>query len=284
MNPAMDTARPPGRVQWMLHATLVALSLLTLFPLAIMVLLSLKDRAQIYGQFWSLPNPIRWENLADGVGLTLQYIWNSVVVSGGVVVLVVVCGALAAYAFVQLKYPGWRAIYTSIISLLMIPGILVLVPLYLTTRNLNLLNSYTGLILPQVAGFLPFAIFLFKTFFEQLPKDLFDSARIDGASEWTVLASVVVPLSKPIVSTVVVLNLLSSWNNYVWPLVVVRDEALRTIPLGLVFLFTELNLNNYPKPGLEMACYLVASLPMLIAFFFAMRTFMQGITSGALKI
>lgn len=270
--------------QWPLHLGLWALSFITLFPLLIMLQLSMKDRGQVYARFWNLPSPIRWENYFVAFEQTKLYIFNSFVVSGLVCIGTVLVGALAAYAFCQLRFRGCDLLYVSILSLLMIPGVLVLVPLFLTVRSLGILNSYYGLILPQIAATLPFAVFLFRAFFAQIPTDLFASARIDGASEWRVLAHIVFPLSKPIISTVVVLNLLATWNNYVWPLIVVRDEALRTIPLGLVFLFTELNLNNFPNPGLEMACYLVASLPMLVAFFVAMRTFMKGITSGALKI
>jgi len=269
--------------QLLLHVGLLGLSLMTLFPFIMMLMIASKDRAQIATRFWGFPDPIRWENFATGFTLTQRYILNSVVVSGFATLLTLACAVMMAYAFSQLRFPGRTALWVCSISLLMVPGILVLVPLFLTVRSLGMLNSYPGLILPQVAGALPFALFLFRTFFDQLPRDLFSSARIDGASEPAVLWHVVLPLSKPIVSTVGVLTLLATWNNYVWPLVCVRDEELRTIPLGLVFLFTELNLSNFPNPGLEMATYAVASVPMLVCFFFALRTFLHGLTSGAIK-
>jgi ABC-type glycerol-3-phosphate transport system permease component len=261
----------------------LCLSLMTLFPFIMMLMIASKDRAQIATHFWGLPDPVRWENFVMGFNLTQRYILNSVVVSGFATLLTLVCATLMAYAISQLRFPGRNIVWVTSISLLMVPGILVLVPLFLTVRSFGMLNSYPGLILPQVAGSLPFAVFLFRTFFDQLPRDLFSSARIDGASEAAVLWHVVLPLSKPIVSTVGVLTLLATWNNYVWPLVCVRDEELRTIPLGLVFLFTELNLSNFPNPGLEMATYAVASVPMLVCFFFALRTFLHGLTSGAIK-
>jgi ABC-type glycerol-3-phosphate transport system permease component len=269
--------------EWLLHAGLALLSLLTLFPFIMMLMIASKDRAQLATRFWGLPDPIRWENFATGFSLTQTYIFNSIVVSGLATLLTLLCATLMAYAISQLRFPGRDIVWFTSISLLMVPGILVLVPLFLTVRSLGILNSYPGLILPQVAGSLPFALFLFRTFFDQLPRDLFASARIDGASELSVMLHIVLPLSKPIVSTVGVLTLLATWNNFVWPLVCVRDEELRTIPLGLVFLFTELNLSNFPNPGLEMAAYAVASVPMLICFFFALRTFLHGLTSGAIK-
>jgi ABC-type glycerol-3-phosphate transport system permease component len=276
----IGSLHPP---QPLLHAVLIVLSLMTLFPFLMMLMIAAKDRAQIAARFWNLPDPVRWENFTMGLSLTQRYILNSIIVSGFATALTLVCAALMAYAISQLRFPGRGALWAVTISMLMVPGILVLVPLFLTARSLGILNSYPGLILPQVAGALPFALFLFRTFFDELPRDLFASARIDGASEPAVLLHVVVPLSKPILSTVGVLTLLATWNNYVWPLVCVRDEELRTIPLGLVFLYTELNLSNFPNPGLEMATYAVASAPMLVCFFFALRTFLHGLTSGAIK-
>ena len=274
------TAKPS---QILLHLGLLALSALTLFPAAMMVLIASKDRAQLYTRFWSLPDPVRWDNFATALSLTLPFILNSVVVSAGVTLLCVAISVAAAYGFSRLEFPGRNVAWVAMIALLLVPGVLVLVPLFLTVRGLGLFNTYAGLVLPQVAGGIPFAVYLFKSFFDQLPDDLFAAAAIDGASDLQMIRHIVLPLSKPIVATVAVLTLLGSWNNYVWPLVVTRDESLRTIPLGLVFLFTDLNLSNFPNPGLEMAAYLIGSLPMLVFFFFATRTFMQGISSGAIK-
>lgn len=263
------------------HAALVAGSALTLFPFAVMVSMAAKDPAQIYARFWGLPSPIRWENFVFGGRVTLTYLLNSVIVSGGVCAGTLAVAMLAAYAFSVHRFRGRNALYSAIIVLLMVPGMLLLVPLFLTVRDLGLLNSHGGLILPQIAGSLAIAVFLMRNFFDQLPRDLFDTARIDGAREWQVLGHVVLPLSTPIVSTVAIINVLASWNNYVWPLLVVRDAGLRTIPLGLAFLETEYYLRL--RPGAMMATYTMASVPMLLLFLAAMRTFMKGMTQGALK-
>jgi ABC-type glycerol-3-phosphate transport system permease component len=226
---------------------------------------------------------VRWEHFARAAELVAPFVVNSIIVSAAVTVLALLVASMAAYAFARIPFRGRGAAWSLVIGLLLVPGVLVLVPLFLRVRELGLFNTYAGIILPQVAGSLPFAIFLFRNFFGQLPEALFGAAEIDGASDWQVLRHVVLPLSKPIVSTVGVLVLLSSWNNYVWPLVVTRDEALRTIPLGLVFLFTDLNLSNFPNPGLEMAAYAMGAAPIIVIFFLATRTFLQGISSGAIK-
>ncbi|MCX7019995.1 MAG: carbohydrate ABC transporter permease [Candidatus Sumerlaeota bacterium] len=246
-----------------------------------MVQLAFKDSAQITVDFWGLPNPFRWENIAFGFTVTIGCIANSMLVSGLVCALTLVLAALAAYSFSHLRFCGSEAVFLLVVGLLMVPGVLVLVPLFLTTRDLGLINSYWGLILPQVAGGLPLGILFLRSFFDGLPADLFDAARIDGASEASVLRHVVTPLSKPILSTVAVLNILATWNNYVWPLVVLRDALLRTIPLGLAFLVTEYDLQR--QPCKQMAAFAVASIPMIVCFLVAMRPFMRGITSGALK-
>ncbi len=267
--------------QTALHTALLAGTGLTLFPLLVMVGMAAKDPAQIYARFWNWPAPIRWENFAFGLRVTVKYLFNSLAVSGATCVLTLVVALFAAYAFSVLRFRGQRSFFAAIIALMMVPGILTLVPLFLTVRQLGLLNSYAGLVWPQVAASLPIAIFLMKHFFDEIPRDLFDTARIDGAREWQILRHVVLPLSMPIVSTVAIINVLGSWNNYVWPLLVVRDEALRTIPLGLAFLDTEFYLRL--RPGMSMAAYTMASIPMVLFFLFAMKTFIKGMTSGAIK-
>lgn len=267
--------------QAMLHMALVILAAVTLFPVLMMVQLALKDSAQMTVRFWGLPRPFRWDNIMFGIEATLGCIANSILVSGAVCALTLALALLAAYSFSHLRFRGSEALFLAVVGLLMVPGVLVLVPLFLTTRDLGLINGYWGLILPQVAGGLPLGIFFLRGFFDGLPADLFDAARIDGASEFSVLRHVVVPLSKPILGTVAVLNILATWNNYVWPLVVVRDASLRTIPLGLAFLVTEHDLLR--QPSKQMAAFAVASIPMVVCFLVAMRPFMRGITSGALK-
>jgi ABC-type glycerol-3-phosphate transport system permease component len=188
---------------------------------------------------------------------------------------------LAAYAFVFFQFPLKRLLFWAILILMMLPGILVLVPLFVVTRNLGLMNSYAGLILPQVAGNLVIAIFLFHAYLEDFPRPLIEAARIEGASEWAVLWRVVLPLCTPVASTVVIVTVLSTWNNYAWPLLVVRDEALRTIPLGLGFIQTEYDLQH--NTSVLMACYAVASVPLLACFLVFLRPFLEGLSAGAVK-
>ncbi len=273
--------RPARSRQWLLHAVLVVLSLLTALPFAIMTLMSAKDLGQLTLSFWAWPSPFRWENYWFGLRVTVEYLGNSLVVSAAVCALTLACAALAAYAFSRFRFPAKRGVFGAFVMALMIPSALLLVPLFLVCRELGLLDTMWGLVLPQAAGALPLAILLLRSFFEELPRDLFDAARIDGASELRVLWHIVVPLSLPVFSTVAILNLLSSWNNYIWPLLTVQSESLRTLPLGLAFLVFEQDLKF--EPGKLMAAYLMTSLPLLILFLFLTKPFVKGLTSGALK-
>jgi ABC-type glycerol-3-phosphate transport system permease component len=246
-----------------------------------MVITAAKDPAQIHAKFWSFPDPVRWDNFIFGLKVTAKYILNSVIVSSAVCVLTIIIGSVCAYGFSMYYFRGEKVLFFCVIALMMIPGILTLVPSFIVVRDMRLINTYWGMILPQLSASLVLPIFLFRSFFEDIPKELFESAQIDGANDAHIMAKIIFPLSIPIISTVAVLNILATWNNYIWPLLVVTDENLRTIPLGLAFLEIEQNLVF--SPGKIMAAYTIASIPMLICFLAAMKTFLRGMTSGAVK-
>jgi raffinose/stachyose/melibiose transport system permease protein len=273
--------RPGNRPQFVLHAALIALALLTALPFVCMAVMSAKDLGQLTVSFWAWPAPFRWDNYLFGLRATVRYLGNSLLVSAAVCTLTLFCAGLAAYAFSRFRFFGRDTLFGTLLLALMVPGALVLVPLFLVCRTLGLLDTAWGLILPQTAAALPLAILLLRSFFDELPRDLFDSARLDGASEARVLWHIVVPLSQPVFSTVAVLNLVTSWNNYIWPLIAVQSERLRTLPLGLAFLTAEQDLKF--EPGRVMAAYFMASLPLLILFLLMTRQFVKGLTSGALK-
>ena len=144
----------------------------------------------------------------------------------------------------------------------------------------GLLNSQFALILPYIAGGQAFAIFVLRSFIAELPEDLFAAARIDGAGELRVLWWIVVPLSKHVISAIAIMNLISVWNDYVWPLIIISDDAKRTLTIGLAF-FQSQHATTY---GPLMAGYVLASLPLLALFAIAVKSFVAGLTSGALKL
>ncbi|MBB6732443.1 carbohydrate ABC transporter permease [Cohnella zeiphila] len=249
------------------------------FPVLIMLLTSVKSRLEISLGIFRLPTDIRWDNYGRAFRKVIPYTGNSLLIAVAVVVGVLIVSSLAAYSLARYRFPGREPIYYSIIALMMVPTVLVLIPMFKMVAALHLLNSYWVVILPQVAGGCVMAVFLLRSFFAGLPEELFESFRIDGAREGTVLRSLVLPLSKPILGTVAVLNFNTSWNDYIWPMVTINKESLKPIVTGIMS-FT----NDYSSDyGPMMAAYVLASLPLMLVIGFSMRYFVDGLTSGAVK-
>lgn len=202
---------------------------------------------------------------------------NTVVFAGGVTVLAVICDTLAAYAFARLEFRGKNVIFALVMVTLMIPPQITLVPLFNLVSDMNLINTYPGLILPRAAD--AFGIFYLRQFFLSLPKDLENSARIDGAGELRILLRIALPLARPAVATLALFILMANWNELLWPLVMSTDGSLATLPSGLAS-FKGQHVAEY---GPLMAGAVMAMLPMLVAFVAVQRTFVRSIASTGLK-
>jgi multiple sugar transport system permease protein/raffinose/stachyose/melibiose transport system permease protein len=262
------------------HIVLIVLLGLMLFPFVITFIISGKDIYQFNDAPLSLTLPFHWSNYHDAWQEIRIYLINSVIISGVSVIGVVIFSVLSSYAFARFKFPGSNFLYYAIISLLMIPGVLTLIPSFMLVKNLGLLNTRWVLLLPYISGGQVFAIFILKSFFSSIPTDYFDAARIDGANELQVLRHVVLPLSQSIIGTVAVMNLLGTWNDLIWPLVTLQDQKLYTLTVGL-YNFRGM---YYTVWGALMAGYIISSIPLLILFIFTSRLFIEGLSSGAIKM
>jgi ABC-type glycerol-3-phosphate transport system permease component len=267
------------RQDWWRHALLLGLLFFTFYPFLFLLMTSLKDNDQFFHRFWSLPAPPRWENYRDAWDAIKHYILNSVVVSSASVVGVLAVASLAAYVFARHRFPGSTFLFYAILALLMFPGVLTLISAFVWMKDLRLLNTRWALILPYIAGGQVFAIFVLRSFIAALPEDLFEAARLDGASEFQIFARVAMPLCKSILGTLAIMNLIGTWNDYIWPLIVLSDDAKKTLSIGLSFFQGAYNTTYGPL----MAGYVIASLPLLVLFLFTMRHFMRGLMSGAIK-
>lgn len=205
---------------------------------------------------------------------------NALITSTLSAIGVILFGSLSAYIFSRYRFPGHRILFLIVLSFMMIPGVLTLVPSFLLVKHLGLINSYWALILPYVAGGQIIAIFLFKSFFDALPQELFESARLDGANHLHQYWHLVLPLSKQIIAVVAIINILGTWNNFLWPQVVNPDTRYAVVSTGL-FLMSETQANS--DRSVMFAAYVLSALPLLILFVYATKPFMQGITSGAFK-
>jgi ABC-type glycerol-3-phosphate transport system permease component len=261
-------------------ALLTALGILTFFPFIITIIISFKTIPQFNHQPFLPTFPLQYNNYVVAFRSTYLYIVNSTYVAGVAVVLTLIVSCSTAYAFARFDFPLKQPLYLLFIGLLMIPPILSLVTRFIMVKNLGLLNTHWSLIIPYISGGQVFMIFVAKTFFENLPEDLFESARLDGARELRILWSIALPMSRPIIWTLAVLNIRNNWNNILWPLITLSDRAKFPVSVGLLYFRNQYLVDRGPM----MAGYIIASIPMIILFTIASRQFVEGLTSGALKL
>lgn len=203
---------------------------------------------------------------------------NTVIVSVSITVLSLLVCAMAAYAFAKFQFPGRDWLFLLLLGTLMIPGQITMIPVFLLLKKLDLLNSYPGLILPGIAS--AFGIFLLRQFMMGLPNELLEAARIDGAGEFFIFGRIVLPLSKPALATLGILNFTGSWNSFLWPLIISTSERMYTLPVAIANLGGQYQ-TDY---GLQMAGAAVVTMPIILVFLFAQRYVISGIALSGLKV
>jgi multiple sugar transport system permease protein len=262
------------------YIVLIIGALMILFPLAWSFSAALKPNIEIFviPMQW-IPHTFQWENFVRPFidKPFFRYFGNSLLVSGVAVLVTLVIASLAGYSLAKYSYFGKRIAFLAILSTLMLPIQVLLVPLYLVIRDLGWLDTYQGLIVPQAVN--AFSIFLRRQHILSIPDDYIEAARLDGSSELGILWRVVLPMSKASLSAVAIFTFLGSWDSYVWPLVVVSHDHLRTLPLGLSLFFSEYS-SNYNQ---ALAAALMIMLPVLIVFMILQRQFVEGLSQSGLK-
>lgn len=269
------------RRDWPQHLIILFFVVIELFPLYMMAQVSLKDNATFIQNPWlpSAPADWRWENWLFGLRLVGPYIANTVFVAVCGTFATITCAVLGAYFFARYKMPGSGLLWSALIILMLLPSVANIVPLFLLLKSLSLLNTLWALIIVGAAGGQVFNLFVLRNFIEELPKDLFEAAEMDGASHLQQIRNVVLPLSAPIIGTLAILSFLQFWNDFLFPLVVLRDKDLFTLGVGLIYLDGE-----YVKQwGQIMAAYFLAAIPLIILFLFTVRLFVRGLSQGAIK-
>ncbi|HKV44845.1 MAG TPA: carbohydrate ABC transporter permease [bacterium] len=266
--------------EWGLSALMLALGLIVLFPLLYAVATSLKTPAEVNQYPPSLwPRAFDVGNYADALRAApiARFLLNSVIQSGAVTVGELVTAALAAFAFSYIEFPGRQALFFLFLSTLMIPGEVTLIPNYLTIRSIGWLNTYPALIAPYLAT--AFGTFLLRQFFLSIPRELWDAALIDGCSRRRYLATVVVPLARPAFATLTIYAFLSTWNQYLWPLLVINSQQMRTVQIGLALLQSQESVSW----SLVMAGIVMIVAPTVFLFLIGYRHVVRGLTAGAVK-
>ncbi len=249
-------------------------------PLIWMVTTSFKDEDSVFTiPIQWIPVPFHPENYARAYGFVpwAQYYFNSVFVAISHVVLALVFCSLAGFGFARYRFPGRTICFVVVLSTLMIPFQVIMVPLFIVTKQLGWLNTYAGLIIPGAVG--AFGIFMMRQFMLTLPDELFAAARIDGASEPGLFWSIAMPLAKPALAALAIFTFTGSWDSLLWPLIVTTKVNLRTLPLGLALFNSEYG-NDYT--GL-MAATTAATVPVILLFVLLQKQFVEGIVMTGLK-
>ncbi|HEX6137503.1 MAG TPA: carbohydrate ABC transporter permease [Casimicrobiaceae bacterium] len=264
----------------LVNAALLGASGVALFPLLWMLAVSFMAPGEASGYPPPLvpahPTLANYRELFAHAGMG-RYLANSVLLAVGATVLSLVFNVMAGYAFAKLRFAGRERIFRLMLGALVIPGQVAMVPLFLLLKHLGLVNSYGGVLVPALASI--FGIFLVRQYALSIPDDLLEAARIDGASEWRIFGLVVVPLLKPIIVTLALFTLLGTWNDFMWPLIVLTDSDLYTLPVALASLSREHVQDN----ELMMAGAVLTIVPVLVVFLGLQRYYLQGLTMGSVK-
>lgn len=269
-------SRSRPRRQIRLKTVLIFLVAVSLAPYLFMVVTSTKTNQQFADSFWQIAFPLHLENYVTAWNQVAPYLINTVIVAAASVLLILAVSSVSGFVLARYRFAGRGFIYGAVLVLMMVPGLANLIPLFIIMKDLGLLNTYVVLIVPYTAGGVVLGTILMRNFVEGIPQSLFDAARIDGASGARMYRSVMLPLSLPVLGTIALITVSNVWNDFFWPLLVISDNNLRTVSVGLQF-FQGQNVTDY---GPLMAGYLIASLPLVLLFTFLSKYFLAGVQGG----
>ncbi len=272
------------RYRWISVLAGTAIVVMTYFPLVFVLSNSLKSGENIFSSgVFSLFNQFDFENYARAWSGISEPLFNTIIVAALSIVIGVIAAALGAYAFSQLAFRGKGLLFMAYVGLLLIPSTLTLIPLFLTIQKLHMFNTWWALILPYAATAQPLLVLIFRGFFDQIPRELVESARIDGCTEPRVLARIIVPLTRPVLLTGAILVTINVWGDYLWPTIVIQDPHRTTISAGVQQFVGSFGL-SLSGGGAVFAAFVIATMPMFIIVGFTMRYFVSGLTEGATKL
>ncbi len=262
----------------MLYLVLTIAAFITIFPLVIVLSSSFKNESELFNFPFRFiaENPItsNFVRLMDRFPL---YIWNSVKLTTTIVVVQLFTATTGAYVFTKLQWKGRDFIFGLYLASMMIPMQAVMIPQFLIIRNINLYDTHASLVL--LGAFTAFGTFLIKQYFMSIPDTYCEAARIDGAKEWTIFTTLMLPMSKAVLVTQVIFSFRFFWNDFFTPLIYITTPSLKTLPLGM----TDFVREQYVYWGPQMAAALISIIPVLIIFLFGQKYFVQGVASSGLK-
>lgn len=261
------------------HAFIWLIFAFSFLPLYLMLNISLKNNEQFARNPWLPEAPFHWENFVVGWHHIGDKIFNTTFIAFTTTALSLAVAIIGAFFFARYKMPGSKVFFFVFLLLMMYPGVVNMVPTFKLISSLGLYNSHWALIITGVASAQAFTIYVLRNFIEEIPQDLFDAVEIDGGNVLQQIRHIVIPMSMPIIGTLAILRIIGSWNDFVGPLLYLRDSKLQVIAVALLHLEGEYTKNW----GELMAGYTIASIPLIVMFIFCMRLFVRGLSAGAVK-
>lgn len=256
-------------------------TLLSLFPVYFMTVSAFKTKDEYIANKWGLPTSLTFDNFVTAFAGEKFFIRfaNSTILTVGSVGISLLIACLAAYAFARMDFPFKRSLFNLLLSLMVVPPVVLIVPLFVTMVRWKMVNTYYGVILIYTGLMLPFSTYLMTNFFRTIPREIVDAALIDGSSNFGVFWRIMMPLSAPAVMTLIVVNALWVWNELLIALVFLQKDELKTLMVGIAALRSR----NYVDIPATMAGLLIATIPIVVLYMFGQKYFIRGLVSGAVK-
>ena len=264
----------------LIHLLLIAGLIATMAPFVWMISTSFNTDQAIFTRVpqWIPKHPTieQYTKLFSSINF-LQHFKNSAIIAVSITFVSLFFNSLAGYAFAKYRFPGKEKLFTLLLATMMIPGQVTMMPVFLILKNLGLLNTYLGLIIPAAGGV--FGVFLMRQFMLSIPNELIESARMDGCSEFRIYWQIILPLSKPVLATLGIFTFMGTWNDFLWPLIVMIREEMYTLPVALA----NLNGQHSTEYALLMAGAVIVIAPVVLIFLLAQKYVIQGIATSGLK-
>ncbi len=265
--------------QFWLHFVLIVGLFLALYPLMLTLIDSVKSLRDYQFNMWWPSLPIRFYNFGQSFEKLKTYFLNTLLVAAAGISGMLVISSLAAYAIGKIRFPGHNFCLWCVLALMMLPGVMTLVPSSLIYRTLHLNDTYWALIIPIWTNGCLQATFLLTTTYKAMPREIFEAAEVDGAGEIRQFLTIGLPLSAPMMGTCAIMQLISIWNDYLWPMTIQSDTSLYTLPAGILFTYS--NYQNVPE---QYSAYIFSSLPLLFIFIFLNKYYIKGLMDSAIKM
>ena len=263
------------------QGAVILASIISLFPVYFMIVSSFKTKSEYIENKWGLPSSLFLDNFNTALAGEKFFIRfaNSTILTVAAVAVSLVIACLAAYAFARMEFPGKRTLFNLILSLMVVPPVVMVVPMFVAMVKWSLVNTYHGTTIIYVGLLLPFSVYMMTNFFKTIPREIIEASRMDGCTNLGVFWRIMMPLSAPAVITLIVVNALWVWNELLIALIFMQKDSMKTLMVGIAALRSR----NYVDIPATMAGLLIATIPIVIVYMFGQRYFIRGLTGGAVK-